>query len=300
MLVGFFNPSHDEAQATMSGRYPDWLTVDDTLGLALTKGPKWSPWSFELIQAVVNEQQERDYISTTALLGCARGTVLERREKYVESLDRFYASLRGTMVHRALESAARPGSLAEWRFYAEVDGQAISCSPDLITPDDGTLWDYKVTENPPSFGYMWKSHKLQLQFNRFIVNNATSWTNPEGEPADVPVNPRSLRFRNLAIVYLGPKAPKVIVAEKKVEVTSPNGRKVKKPVGDVWSDETVLAELRPRMHAMVEALESYPVWPTGLEEKAGFEGPADWRCPGSPLCNLPNCLAKRYPDGLIW
>jgi hypothetical protein len=47
-------------------------------------------------------------------------------------------------------------------------------------------------------------------------------------------------------------------------------------------------------------LEAYPEWPAGLEDMPGFEGPAGWACPGKPLCSLPNCLAKRYPNGLVW
>ena len=31
-------------------------------------------------------------------------------------------------------------------------------------------------------------------------------------------------------------------------------------------------------------------------------GPAGWQCPGPPLCWLlpTQCLAKRYPTGLVW
>lgn len=297
-LVGFIDPSHAEKNSDMPGRKPVWLPIDDILGMSLAEGPKWSPWSHEMIRAVVQQVQNRDYISTTALLGCGRGTVIERREDFVEDIDRFYAALRGTLVHQALEAAVREGGLAEWRFHATVDGQPISCSPDLLTDD--TVWDYKMTENPPAFGDMWRSHKLQLNFNRFIVNNAETWQDPDGEYTDIPVNPREMRFRHLAIVYLGPKAPKVIVAEKKVNSQSPNGRQVKKTLSDVWSDEAVLKELRPRLHAMVRALESYPEWPTGLEDEPGFEGPAGWTCPGYPYCKLPMCLAKRYPNGLVW
>ena len=63
--------------------------------------------------------------------------------------------------------------------------------------------------------------------------------------------------------------------------------------------QPVEAELFPRVKAMAQALASYPEWPFE-EEAPGFEGPAGWACPGKPWCSLPNCLAKRYPNGLKW
>ena len=39
-----------------------------------------------------------------------------------------------------------------------------------------------------------------------------------------------------------------------------------------------------------------------VEDYPGFEGPPGWQCPGPPLCWLlpTQCLAKRYPTGLVW
>ncbi|MEM2973346.1 MAG: hypothetical protein QXS50_04270 [Candidatus Caldarchaeum sp.] len=229
-----------------------------------------------------------------------RSTLLERKEDYIASLDNGYAALRGTMIHRTLEHAARPGSIAEWRFFTTVDGQELSCSPDLITYD--TIWDYKTTENPPSFDYMYTGHKLQLQFNRFIFNNAEKWqpNDPSIDPATIPLDPHHTKVQHLCIVYLGPKGPKVLETVKSVEITNSSGKKVKVKKPDIWTDNQVLKELRPRLEAWKMAWDAYPNWPDGLENYPGWEGPPDWRCPGPPLCYLPNCLAKRYPNGLVW
>lgn len=299
-LKGFIDPSHDERKMDTPGRKPRWLTVDDLLGEALTEGPKWSPWSYELIQAVLMHHQERDYISTSMLTGgCLRGTIIERREDYIDSLDQRYAAIKGTLIHRTMEIAARPGAIAEWRFWMDVDGLEFSCSPDIIVPDVGLLSDYKTTENPPSFGYAYRHHKEQVNLNRYVVNHAQRWEGPDGDQ-DIPVDPRDIEFRQLSVVYLGPKEPKTILITKSIETKTPNGKTVKRPMPEVWTDHEVRKFLMPRLEGVQLALESYPEWPEGLEEFPGFEGPPTWQCPGPPLCYLPMCLAKRYPHGLTW
>jgi hypothetical protein len=74
---------------------------------------------------------------------------------------------------------------------------------------------------------------------------------------------------------------------------------VKRKMPFVMSDDEVEETLlMPRITAMARALESFPEWPEGAEEVWG--GEPGWKCPGPPLCYLPNCLAKRYPNGLVW
>jgi hypothetical protein len=300
-MIGLIDPTHKERANGAAGRYPRWVSVKQALEQSANASPKWAPWPHELIAAVLANHQERDYLSVTALTGgCMRGNVVERKEDYIGDLDSMYASIRGTMIHRTLELVARPGSLAEWRFFTSVDGEEISCSPDLVTYD--AILDWKTTENPPTFGYMWSGHKLQLQFNRFCFNNATKWANPEGLENDpsISLDPAHTKIQHLAIVYLGPKGPKVIEHEKTVEQATGKGYTRKAKVPDVWSDAQVLKELRPRMEAWHLAMNSYPKWPKGLEDYPGWEGPPEWHCSGAPLCYLPGCLAKRLPAGLTW
>jgi hypothetical protein len=301
MLVGFIDPSHDERAAAEPGRKPRWIPLDELLDAAISEGPKWSPWPYELIRAVMEQHQERDYISTSMLTGgCMRGNVIERKADYVDSLDARYAALRGTWIHSLLEEMARDGAIAEWRFFTKVGDLEFSCSPDIVVPDQGILSDYKTTENPPSFGYAYRHHTEQLQVNRWVVNHATRWLNPEGEPDDVPVDPRTLQFRALTVVYLGPKEPKTILTQRTEEKRTPNGNIAKLKVNDVWDDRKVEKWLDPRLEAVQLALDSYPEWPEGLEKFPGWEGPPTWACPGAPLCYLPGCMAKRWPNGLVW
>lgn len=300
-LVGLIDPQHTERRADAAGRWPKWLPVKDALDQALAANPKWSPWTYELVAACIGEHQERGArLSVTALTGgCMRGNIIERKEDYIGALDGMYAAFRGTMMHKMLEAGQRPGSCAEWRFYTDIDGREISGSPDLITYD--TVWDYKTTENPPAYGYMWDDHLHQLQFNRFIFNNATKWDAPPGvDPKTIPLDPFNTRIQHVAIVYLGPKGPKVIEAQKSIKVPARNGGTKTVKVPDIWDDAKVLDALRPRVEAWDAAWRSYPKWPAGLENYPGWAGEPEWRCPGPPLCYLPNCMAKRWPNNLIW
>lgn len=300
-LIGFIDPSHTERQKDKPGRLPQWMPVEEVLGMAMSEGPKWSSWSYELIDSVLKLHQERTYLSTSALTGgCLRSTVLERKEPYIDSLDANYASMMGTIAHRLMEVARRPGAICEWRFFTSIDGLEFSCSPDFIDPATGTLSDYKKTETPPSFQYPRRHHTEQVNLNRWVVNHATKWTPPADRPdEELSADPRRIEFRVLSIVYLAPKWPKTMVCEKKQTWQSPNGNTIEGQRPYVWSDREVRAFLDPRLEAMEMALASYPEWPEGLETYPGWEGPADWTCPGKPRCHL-DCLAKRYPNGMVW
>jgi hypothetical protein len=81
-VIGVVDPSHKANKA--SATPPPWLPVEELLSKAYTAEPKWSPYTFEIINAALGEIEERgDNISTTTLTGpCPRSTVLERKEDY--------------------------------------------------------------------------------------------------------------------------------------------------------------------------------------------------------------------------
>lgn len=324
MLIGIVDPSHYEREHDKPGRLPNWFTTEELLLASSAPNPKWSPWTHELIVAALREHQERgDHISTTALVAsCPRSEVLKRRVDYIESLDSMYAALRGTMIHRTLEHSARLGAIAEARFYVTVDGIELSCSPDLLTTD--TLFDYKVPTDQtgvPSFGYPFRHQTEQLMTNAFITRHAERW-DYEGP---LPFDPREFPAEHVVIVYLGPKTPKIIEYERREKFETPAGvmKEAKRPY--VWNDEEALTFIRPRIHLFENALNSYPDWPdpwTDAETGETFHaedtyeenkrtgkqdlvpgiwgGPADWRCPGDPLCKLPSDLARRDPSRYAW
>jgi hypothetical protein len=316
-LVAVIDPSHDERKLDQPGRLPNTIPLDELLARAYAGGPTWSPWPYELIAAALTEHQERDYFSTTLLTSaCPRSSVIERKEDYIMSLDALYASVKGTLIHRTMEYAARPNSLAEARFFTTLyvpkyGDLQVSCSPDLVTGEpEATIWDWKNTENPPQYEYPWRTHTLQLQYNRYIVNHAEKWElggGPQPEPflMELPFDPRALPVKHLVVVYLGPKGPKPLEIRSMQPWVTPKGTETKKKQPYVWTDEQVLEGeqkdepgMLVRLRAMAAALEAYPEWPKGLEKVWG--GDMGWQCKGAPICNLPSCLARSWPNGLVW
>jgi hypothetical protein len=324
-LVGIIDPSHYERAKAKAGRLPNWLTLEEAFLASQAPDPKWSPWTFELIQAALGEHQERaTRISTTTLTSaCPRSTVLERMEDYIGNLDSMYAALRGTMVHRTLEAYGRLGAIAEGRFYTTIDGIEISGSPDLVTTD--TVYDYKVPTDitgVPSFGYPFRHQTEQLMMNAFILRHAKRWDLPPYLKGGLPFDPRDPEnhVRHAVIVYLGPKMPKIIEYQVNQEFVTPAGVTKKSKRAYVWSDDEVLngydledqkhGGFRAKLHIMQHAFDSYPDWPepwtnpddgeTYTAEQVWGGANATWDCPGPPVCRLPDCLARRRPGMYTW
>lgn len=302
--IGYINPAHDERKRSVggqSGQLPEWKTVEELLEDAYHAEPTDSPWPYELINAaLVDDHEWKNRISVTMLNSpCPRSTVLEKLEDYVGTVDELWRAFRGSMIHAILEKGARPNSVAEVKFIANLGDEQISCIPDLIT--EGTLWDYKNVEKVPTWNNVASYHNEQLQMNRWIVNNAVDWEK-DGEPYDLALDVRSMKFQHLVLAYLDINGPKPLEVMESIEVPTKKGakqpyKKVRMP--SVWSDERVLDMMVPRFKAMRAALDSYPKFPDLAQKVWG--GPASWECPGWPYCALRGkCVASRYPNGLKW
>lgn len=317
MLIGVVDPSHKVAERDkgMPGVLPPWVTVEEALE-RVHGNPKWAPWTFELLSAMFAEYQERgDRITSSALVSaCPRAEIVKRKEDHVDELTNLYIPFRGTMVHRTMEYHADPLSVAEARFYTTIDGIEVSCSPDLLSA--AILDDYKVTEVPPMYNYPYVHHKEQVEFNAYVARHAERWDLPRGRTS-LPFDPRENPVTAVRVIYLGPKFVKVLVVEKKEEVFNAKTGKFKKvQVPFVWPDPLVLKVFRPRLHIFKNALDAYPAWPApwvdvdDVDKKTGearvytaeeiWGGEEGWECPGPPICNLPNCLARRKPQRLLW
>ena len=297
MLVGVVDPSHKEMASDTLGRLPNWLPLTDAL--EASKDGKWSSWPYELVSAMFSTYQNRDYISTSTLVShCVRADVLKRKEDYVEDVESLYVPFRGTWGHGVLEAYAHEDSIAEARFFTTVAGTEISCSPDHLTRT--RLTDWKNTENPPQYNNPWPNHQEQVQFNAFIVRNMekVEW-GTSLVPELLPFDPRKEVVKELALVYLGPKKVKVLMVERTTDYFDfVKGKEMRGKQPYIMTDDEVLAILEPRVKMFKRALEVYPEWPEGAEKLWG--GEAGWACPGYPLCRLPNCIAKRYPNRLTW
>lgn len=303
-LIGVVDPTLAERKRDEPGRLPRWLTTDEVLAEAATLLPNKTDWPYELLNACLGAWQERDYVSVTSLVGgCMRAKVLERKEDYVYTVDEMYAATRGVITHDGLESRARENSLVEARFFTSIQlpksrrTVEVSGSPDIITWNPNTIGDYKTTEKAPNH-YPWVNHKQQVQIYQWLVRHATHWEK-DGEAFDIPFDPREWKAEALYITYLEPKGPKQMAIESMQDWTTPKGTKTRRKQANIWPDEEVEDLIVPRLASFVAALDAYPEWPF-TAEAPGFEGPAGWGCPGKPWCNLPMCLAKRYPNGLRW
>lgn len=288
-LVGVIDPAHSEAKRRRYGQLPPWITTEEALKRA--EDAKYSPFTWELLNALFAEHQERgDLISASALVSaCPRSEIIARRTDYVAELRDLYVPFRGTMVHRTMELYQHPDAIAEVRFYTTLRGIQVSCAPDLLTRT--RLTDYKVTEQPP-FSYPWVEHKEQVEFNAFVCRNAEAYGIPGSDIPEpitsaavgLPFDPTKNPVEEVVLCYLGPKFPKTLRVESKGE-----------PI--IWDDETIDKEFGPRAEMFQQALDAFPEWPEGAEAMWG--GDAGWECPGPPICYF-NCLAKRYPKGLMW
>jgi hypothetical protein len=307
-LAGVVLPTHKEMMNSEPGRYPRWLPPELLLEEAETWGPKDSAWSYEMLKMVFDDIHNSTSVSPTYLLGgCARSKIIERNEDYIVMADDFYVMMKGSLVHNSLELKHRPGSIAEVKFFTTIGGEEFRAIPDLVTPT--AVYDYKYTDNPPAY-YPYKSNRRQVELNRYVLSNAEKWTY-KGEPVDLPFDVRTAEYETLTLVYLGPKWPKQMTIEKKQEFTSVKGVKSMKNQPYVAPDEEVESWLLPLVEIFQIAADAYPKWPKGLEKMYTldtdgkskvypFGGHAGWSCPGKPICNLPNCTAKRWPHGLMW
>jgi hypothetical protein len=300
-LIGVVNPSHKEMARDTGGRLPEWLSLGDAM-LAAEDG-KWSPWPWELLGAMFALYQERDnLISASALVShCTRADIIKRREDYVEDLESLYVPFRGTLQHQLLETYAHETAIAEARFWTTIADVPVSCSPDHLTKT--RLTDYKMTESPPRYNDPWANHSEQVHFNAFIVRNSYQIQVRGGVPTTdfsfLPFDPRVEQARELVLVYLAPKFVKSLTVERTTDYFDfVKGKDVRGKQPYVMDDATALKLLEPRVELFQKALDIYPEWPEGAEKVWG--GEPGWECPGYPLCKLPNCIAKRYPNRLVW
>jgi hypothetical protein len=317
-VVGVVDPSHKEANRDIIGRAPNWYTPEELLQLSRFSGPKWSSWTYELISVALADYfsgREHTRVSVNSLLGCPRGVVVERKEPYITTMADFWPAIRGTQVHRTLEDAARPDSIAEGHFLADCGGVELSCVVDLLTAE-GEMYDYKVSNKAPSW-YPYRGQTLQMMYNAWVVRNAIRFTDNQGRIwGDKPDELREGQeymgpvidvpeIKSASLVYLTPDAPSILTVERKQKTRSPNGREIERKMPYIWTDEEVLEGerrdepgLKERVSVLRTALDMYPEFP--VEAAVLWGGEPGYVCPGRPWCPFHTCLAKRYPNNLVW
>lgn len=233
-------------------------------------------YTYEILKSMFGAEQDRGRnISTTAILGkCIRQTVLARKVPYAESPDDMWARYKGTMAHAILEGNMAPGCWGEVRVWARVptlDGEWISCMPDLVDPAKGILFDYKTAKELPKYGNPWPDHEAQLQVNRWIIDNAVGIgdtqpteggnISPEGHVFEFEDSglQRPEEWTALCITYITDKTTATYEVTKSIDVPNKtNDGTHKQRVIDIWSDEEVLDFMVPRIEELRLGLDNYP------------------------------------------
>lgn len=250
------------AHVTLDGKT---YTPEELLDFLATR-PGRTQWTYELAKSILAQQQDREArISTTSLTAkCLRSNAMERALPFTNSLERMYAAFRGTLYHGQLEQHYAPGSIAEARYHALLpNGDPLSGSPDLVDISRGILYDYKTTKSVPRFDRMWEDHALQLQINRWLVDNAHevefegktyNLRTGRGAAANrdrfVPID-----WQELVIVYLDNDGPKTIPVWKSIVVPTKDGKGTKKArTADIWTDEQALEVIEEQYARTKEAM----------------------------------------------
>lgn len=251
------------AHVTLDGKT---YTPEDLLDFLATR-PGRTQWTYELAKSIMDQQQDRkDRISTTSLTAkCLRSNAMERALPFTNALEKMYAAFRGTLYHGQLEQYYAPGCIAEARYHATLpNGDPLSGSPDLVDISRGVLYDYKTSKSVPRFDRVWEDHALQLQINRWLVDNAHT-VDFEGKSYTLVGNSKAAKanrarfvpidWQELAIVYLDMDGPKTIPVWKSIIVPTKDGKGTKKArVADIWTDEQALEVIEERYETTKEAM----------------------------------------------
>lgn len=266
------------------------MTPDEALEYALTRPPASKfPYTYEELKIIFSQQEDEkrgESISASALKSeCDRNLVLTRKEGYSASIESMFRAFHGTLLHGQLERAAPVGSVAEVRYWARIDGEPVSCKPDLLDVRAGKLFDYKTKEEVPVFDYPYKGDALQLQINRFIITHAervedgdvTVLLTDENRGEWVPAE-----WSELVVVYVDPRRFKPITVTKSVQVPKKSGEGTKSSrVPYIMEDDEVYDFIRTRREQISGGFEDYPEALPPIPE--GWEGQTGWLCGYCPV-----------------
>jgi hypothetical protein len=217
------------------------------------------PYPRPVMQGIVDQQQQRDYISVTSILHCVRAEFLKRTEPYYMTVDSAYAMFRGTLFHALMEKHAQEGARIEEKHVRTYKGVEIGGTFDslrIVQEGDVTvLEDWKTTNNLPRYDTPYTSHIQQVNLYRWLVG----------------LDPDKVR---LVVWYFSMDGMKRTVL-KDGKQQSRNGRK---PQRQVWTDAEVEAFLDDRLLKLRASIVTKVALPYALV-------PQDdkWACPTCPV-----------------
>lgn len=125
----------------------------------------------EIVRGIVSFAQEdrKDTINVTSLLGCIRGAFLERTNDYSAKLESLFWAFRGQLGHILAEKYKLDNTIVEKRYYRTFESICITGKPDVIYPDLGIIRDFKTCKVVPKYEKAYQNHPPQLNAYRWIL-----------------------------------------------------------------------------------------------------------------------------------
>lgn len=222
-----------------------------------------------LFNRIKTDHHVGNYISATALQGCMRSTYLQRTNNYyIRPSDRHYDSLRGTLIHSALEGQDKNKYLIEKDFYYSFneletnDHIKLFGRVDLYNLETGVITDFKTIKDM-GFQYLLKSgnpkddHVWQANIYKFLLENGILKTKNinQTELFNLP----KFKVNGIKIIYMCMKGASTTGSTYKVKERGlVNEYKIEEI--PLLSDDKILKYIEDRIYTLYRAFK-YDVLP---------------------------------------
>lgn len=150
----------------------DDVSFDFCLRCSLKEIRKGCPYPHQVLSAMASEVRNQKGISTTGIIQCLRKTYLQMKEDYYVAPSDLYPAFRGQMIHSIMDRvpiAEEQDLIKERNYQVDIDGVTFSGRVDVFSPRLKLLIDYKTTVNFPKYGKAYKSHSLQVNIYRWLL-----------------------------------------------------------------------------------------------------------------------------------
>ena len=123
-----------------------------------------------MIRQFMSDEEQPEGVRITTLTGCLRQACLQSRFDFYYPVETLWSFLRGRIGHLMIENGHAPedNSIAERRFYKDINGITVSGKPDLLLPNIPEIVDFKSTDSIPLHPHT--GHIAQLNFYRLLVS----------------------------------------------------------------------------------------------------------------------------------
>ena len=147
------------------------ISFDDCLNCADTPSSTCE-FNKPLLRAMVEEiKEEKEKITATSILGCARRNYLYYVDDVYIKPEEMYWRFRGQMFHYILQNHKTEDVIKEQRFYVQLDDVLISGKIDAYIKSSKVLYDYKSTDKIPKYNKAYDNHGDQVNIYRWLLHH---------------------------------------------------------------------------------------------------------------------------------